>query len=147
MSWTGYQKSQFCLKQGRKISDICLKQGQSMRGRAAPPHPRIYRETPPPPDVMANCCIDKSRLRYKPFCRDFSVIYPKLEIQYIYIEYGYLWSVSVYVRSGNLDPRKKIPCHSFCSSGEIIFGLLLSQARVSYHIEMLGPEMSIKTFV
>ena len=38
-----------CLKQGRKISDICLKQGQGMRGRAAPPHTRIYRVPPPPP--------------------------------------------------------------------------------------------------
>ena len=36
-------KSEFCLKQGRKISDFCHKQGQGMRGRAAPPHPRIYR--------------------------------------------------------------------------------------------------------
>ena len=40
---TGYQKSEFCLKMGRKISDIsiCLKQGQGMRGRAAstPPSP------------------------------------------------------------------------------------------------------------
>ena len=35
------------LKQGRKISDICLKQGQGMRGRAAPPHPGIYRVPPP----------------------------------------------------------------------------------------------------
>ena len=35
-------------KQGRKINDICLKQGQGMRGRAAPPHPRIYLVTPPP---------------------------------------------------------------------------------------------------
>ena len=35
-------------KQGRKISDFCLKQGQGMRGRAAPPHPRIYRVPPPP---------------------------------------------------------------------------------------------------
>ena len=26
-----------------KISDFCRKQGQGMRGRAAPPHPRIYR--------------------------------------------------------------------------------------------------------
>ena len=39
----GIKKSQFCVKQGRKINDICLKQGQGMRGRAAPPHPRIYR--------------------------------------------------------------------------------------------------------
>ena len=45
---TGYQKSEFCLKMGRKISDICLKQGQGMRGRAAPPHPGIYRVPPPP---------------------------------------------------------------------------------------------------
>ena len=41
-------KSEFCLKLGRKISDICLKQGQGMRGRAAPPHPGIYRVPPPP---------------------------------------------------------------------------------------------------
>ena len=34
------------LKQGRKISDICLKQGQGRRGRAAPPHPGIYRVPP-----------------------------------------------------------------------------------------------------
>ena len=40
-------KNRNCLKQGRKISDICLKQGQGMRGRAAPPHPRIYRVPPP----------------------------------------------------------------------------------------------------
>ena len=39
---------EFCLKQGRKISDFCLKQGQGMRGRAAPPYPRIYRVPPPP---------------------------------------------------------------------------------------------------
>ena len=31
-----------------KISDICLKQRQGMRGRAAPPHPGIYRVPPPP---------------------------------------------------------------------------------------------------
>ena len=43
----GIKKSEFCLKQGRKISDICLKQGQGMRGRAAPPHPEIYRVPPP----------------------------------------------------------------------------------------------------
>ena len=43
MSEQGITKSEFCLKQGRKISDICLKQGQGMRGRAAPPHPGIYR--------------------------------------------------------------------------------------------------------
>ena len=42
----GIKKSEFCLKQGRKISDICLKQGQGMRGRAAPPHPGIYRVPP-----------------------------------------------------------------------------------------------------
>ena len=41
-------KSEFCLKQGKKISDFCLKQGQVWRaGRAAPPHPRIYRVPPP----------------------------------------------------------------------------------------------------
>ena len=34
---------------GKKISDICLKQGQGMRGRAAPPQPRIHRVPPPPP--------------------------------------------------------------------------------------------------
>ena len=44
----GYVFREFCLKQGRKISDFCLKQGQVMRGRAAPPHPRIYRVFPPP---------------------------------------------------------------------------------------------------
>ena len=45
-----------CLKQGiknrnsvRKIIDFCLKQGQGMRGRVAPPHPRIYRVPTPPP--------------------------------------------------------------------------------------------------
>jgi len=52
MSQTGYQKSEFSLKQDRKISDICLKQGQGMRGRAAPPHPGIYRVPPPPPETM-----------------------------------------------------------------------------------------------
>ena len=45
----GIKKSEFCLKQGRKISDIRLKQGQGMRGRAAPPHPEIYRVPPPSP--------------------------------------------------------------------------------------------------
>ena len=48
LSYTGYQKSEFCLKQGRKITYFCLKQGQGVRGRAAPPHPRIYRVPPPP---------------------------------------------------------------------------------------------------
>ena len=43
----GIKISEFCLKQGRKVSDICLKQGQGMRGRAAPPHPGIYRVPPP----------------------------------------------------------------------------------------------------
>ena len=43
----GIKKSEFCLKQGRKISDFCLKQGEGMRGRAAPPHPRMYRVSPP----------------------------------------------------------------------------------------------------
>ena len=42
----GIKNSEFCLKQDRKISDICLKQGQGMRGRAAPPHPGIYRVPP-----------------------------------------------------------------------------------------------------
>ena len=46
MSQTEYQKWEFCLKQGRKISDFCLKQGQGMRGRAAPPHPGIYQVPP-----------------------------------------------------------------------------------------------------
>ena len=40
-------KSEFCPKQGRKISDFCLTQGQGIRGRAAPPHPKIYRVPPP----------------------------------------------------------------------------------------------------
>ena len=31
--------------------DICLKQGQGMSGRAAPPHPEIYRVTPPAPGI------------------------------------------------------------------------------------------------
>ena len=43
----GIKNQNSCLKQGRKISDFCLKQGQGMRGRAAPPHPRIYRVAPP----------------------------------------------------------------------------------------------------
>ena len=47
---TGYQKSEFCLKMGRKISDIsiCLKQGQGMRGRAASTPP-----LPPPPGLAS----------------------------------------------------------------------------------------------
>ena len=55
LSYTGYQKSEFCLKQGRKISDFCLRRGQGVRGRAAPPYPRIYRVPPPsspPPGEM-----------------------------------------------------------------------------------------------
>ena len=47
---TGY------LKQGRKISEIYLKQGQGMRGRAAPPNPRIYRVPPPPPGRFGDYC-------------------------------------------------------------------------------------------
>ena len=50
----GIKKSEFCLKQGRKISDICLKQGQGMRGRAAPPHPGIYRV---PPRIYRLLCL------------------------------------------------------------------------------------------
>ena len=45
LSYTGYgfglKKSEFHLKQGRKISDFCLKQGQGMRGPATPSHQRI----------------------------------------------------------------------------------------------------------
>ena len=51
MSLTGYQKSEFCFEQGRKMSNICLKQGQGMRGRAAPSHPGIYGVPPPPPGI------------------------------------------------------------------------------------------------
>ena len=58
----GIKKSEFCLKQGRKISDICLKQGQGMRGRAAPPHPGIYRVPPPPGGVP--CSLLSSHLHY-----------------------------------------------------------------------------------
>ena len=48
MSYTGYQKSQFCLKQDRKISDFCLTQGQGMT--AGPQLPtQGYIEYPPPP--------------------------------------------------------------------------------------------------
>ena len=45
-----YQKSEFSLKQGRKISDFCLKQGQGirMRGWAASPAPKDIWSTPPP---------------------------------------------------------------------------------------------------
>jgi len=50
MSWTGYQKLVFCLKQGRKIRDSCLKQGQGLGGRAAPPYPRFCQVPPPGPD-------------------------------------------------------------------------------------------------
>ena len=63
MSSTGYQKSEFCLKQGRKISDFCLKQGQGMRGRAAPPHPRIYRVSPPGVLVTKLSAIDAYQLQ------------------------------------------------------------------------------------
>ena len=40
----------FCLNQGIDFIIFCLKQGlkgQGMRGRATPPHPRIYRVPPP----------------------------------------------------------------------------------------------------
>ena len=50
---TGY------LKQGRKISEIYLKQGQGMRGRAAPPNPRIYRVPPPPPEDLVTTVNNK----------------------------------------------------------------------------------------
>ena len=43
MSYTGYQKS----------DNFCLKQGQGLRGRASPPHPRVYRVPPPPLAVLA----------------------------------------------------------------------------------------------
>ena len=45
MSYTGYQKSEFCLKQDRKISDFCLKQGEE-QGRTSPP--KDISSTPPP---------------------------------------------------------------------------------------------------
>ena len=51
------------IKQGRKISGFCLKQGQGMRGRAAPPHPRIYRVPPPPPRAH-NILIDLHNSSY-----------------------------------------------------------------------------------
>ena len=56
----GFVFRDFCLKQGRKISDICLKQGQATRGRAAPPHPGIYRVHPP-----GAWAIDSLKPRYR----------------------------------------------------------------------------------
>ena len=41
---TGYQNS----------GDFCLKQGQGLRGRAAPPHSRIYRVPPLPGSYCLN---------------------------------------------------------------------------------------------
>ena len=44
----------FCPNQGIEFIIFCLKQGlkgQGMRGRATPPHPRIHRVPPPPPEV------------------------------------------------------------------------------------------------
>ena len=46
---------QSSLKQ-KLISDICLKQGMGIRGRAAPPHPGIYRV--PPREVKTAVCCD-----------------------------------------------------------------------------------------
>ena len=62
----GIKKLEFCLKQGRKISDICLKQGQGMRGRAAPPHPGIYRVPPPPPARARNLVMGNWEQGYHP---------------------------------------------------------------------------------
>ena len=47
----GIKNRTICLKQGQggiKNRTICLKQGQGFRGRAAPPHSRIYRVRIPP---------------------------------------------------------------------------------------------------
>ena len=66
MSLTGYQKSEFCFEQGRKMSNICLKQGQGMRGRAAPSHPGIYG-VPPSPRAL-NFVIILFKLFIKVLC-------------------------------------------------------------------------------
>ena len=50
----------FCPNQGIDFIIFCLKQGlkgQGMRGRATPPHPRIYR-VPPPPRKYTYPCLD-----------------------------------------------------------------------------------------
>ena len=54
---------------GRKISDICLKQGQGMRGRAAPPHPGIYRVTPPPLGHFPQLSLCQDKRTIGPFIR------------------------------------------------------------------------------
>ena len=60
---SGYQKLEFCLKQGRKISDFCLKQGQGMRGQATPPHPSIY-QVPPPPTPLEDVPLENLTFHY-----------------------------------------------------------------------------------
>ena len=43
----GYVFRDSCLEQDIDFIIFCLNQGQGMRGRAAPPHPRIYWVPPP----------------------------------------------------------------------------------------------------
>jgi len=111
MSQTGYQKSEFCLKQGRKISDICLKQGQGMRGRAAPPHPGIYRVTPPPGTKPA--CLLGDSGRDRPVVAVLSFVKASLRVLYI----SYLpTAVLVYIRTFQgwfLPSRPKIKLLAF----------------------------------
>ena len=47
-------QSKFCLKQGRKISDLCLKQGQGMGGPRHTSPPKNISSTPIPPAVCVN---------------------------------------------------------------------------------------------
>ena len=57
----GFKKSEFCLKLGTKISNVCLKQGQGTRGRAAPPHPGIYRVPPPGESSRPHLTLEPSQ--------------------------------------------------------------------------------------
>ena len=45
------------------MSNICLKQGQGMRGRAAPPHPGIYRV--PPGDILLRGFATRDTLSFE----------------------------------------------------------------------------------
>ena len=110
MSKTGYQKSEFCLKQGRKISDFCLKQDQGMRGRAAPPHPRIHR-VPPPRGGVKVLFQDKTR-------QDnvlFGVLYSPMYIEKKNECEGFIRFPNA---TKHLKPRGRRP------SGFIVFGRL-----------------------
>ena len=142
MSWTGYQQSEFCLKQGKKISDICLKQGQGMWGRAAPPHPGIHRV--PPPGILATWMSlgdsgwEAGGISYLFCARPGTMISTLKSLNFIHV----LRNFYVRQRLNHVATRAPFSLHS---EGPVVEGMAPDQPRsqgLSAYRPMLAPHLN-----